>query len=154
MKASRFFWRLIRFGPRVAYAIGLGPIIGRFVLLLTTVGRKSGRLRVTPLVYVERDHTILVASARGPAADWLRNIQANRNVRVRVGRRQFDALAEPTSDGEKIADYLQSLMARNPRMFGAILRMEGLSSSPSRAELVRFGPRRPMVTLRPVNDSR
>jgi deazaflavin-dependent oxidoreductase (nitroreductase family) len=154
MKASRFFWRLIHFGPRAAYAIGLGPIIGRFVLLLTTVGRKSGRPRVTPLVYQERDHTILVASARGLEADWLRNIQSNPNVRVRVGRRQFDALAEPTTDGEKIADYLQSLMARNPRIFGAILRMEGLSSSPSRAELVRFGPRRPMVTLRPVNVSR
>ena len=153
MKASCFFWRLIHFGPRAAYAIGLGPILGRFVLLLTTVGRKSGRPRITPLVYQERDHTILVASARGLAADWLRNIQANPKVRVRVGRRQFDALAEPTTDGEKIADYLQSLMARNPRMFGAILRMEGLSSSPSRAELVRFGPRRPMVILRPVNNS-
>jgi len=153
MKASRFLWRLIHIGPRVAYAIGLGPLVGRFVLLLTTVGRRSGRPRVTPLVYVERDHTILVASARGLAADWLRNIQANPNVRVRVGRRQFHALAEPTTDGEKIADYLESLLARNPRMLGAILRMEGLSSSPSRAELVRFGPRRPMVTLRPVHDS-
>ena len=154
MKASRFLWRLIQIGPRVAYAIGLGPLVGRFVLLLRTVGRRSGRHRVTPLVYVERDHTILVASARGPSADWLRNIQANPNVRVQVGRRQFDALAEPTTNGEKIADYLQSLMDRNPRMFGVILRIEGLSSSPSRAELVRFGPRRPMVTLRPLNDPR
>jgi deazaflavin-dependent oxidoreductase (nitroreductase family) len=154
MKASRFLWRLIQIGPRVAYAIGLGPLVGRFVLLLSTVGRRSGRHRVTPLVYVERGDTILVASARGPSADWLRNIRANPNVRVQVGRRQFDALAEPTTDGEKIADYLQSLMDRNPRMFGVILRMEGLSSRPSRAELVRFGPRRPMVTLRPLNDPR
>ena len=153
MKASRFFWRLIQIGPRVAYAIGLGPLVGRFVLLLTTVGRRSGRLRVTALVYVEGDHTILVASARGPSADWLRNIRANPRVRVRVGRRHFEAIAEATTDGERIADYLESLMARNPRMFGAILRMEGLSSRPSRAELVRFGPRRPMVTIRPIADS-
>jgi deazaflavin-dependent oxidoreductase (nitroreductase family) len=153
MKASRFFWRLIHIGPQVAYAIGLGPIISRFVLLLTTVGRKSGRPRVTPLVYQERGDTILVASARGRSADWLRNIQANPRVRVRVGRRHFEAIAEATTDGEKIADYLESLMARNPRMFGAILRMEGLSSRPSRAELVRFGPRRPMVTIRPIADS-
>ena len=153
MKASRFFWRLIHIGPQVAYAVGLGRLVGRFVLLLTTVGRRSGRPRVTPLVYVERGDTILVASARGHSADWLRNIRANPRVRVRVGRRHFDGLAEATTDGEKIADYLQSLMERNPRMFGAILRMEGLSSRPSRAELVRFGPRRPMVTIRPVNDS-
>ena len=153
MKAPRFFWRLIHLGPRVAYAIGLGPLVGRFVLLLTTVGRKSGRPRVTPLVYEQRDQTIFVASARGLSADWLRNIQANPKVRVRVGRRQFDAYAEATTDGEKIADYIERLIERNPRMFGAILRLEGLSSRPSRAELVRFAPRRPMVTIRPIHDS-
>lgn len=36
------FWRFIHFGPQLAYSIGLGPILGKFVLLLTTVGRKSG----------------------------------------------------------------------------------------------------------------
>lgn len=153
MKAPRFFWRLIHIGPRIAYALGLGPLIGRFVLLLTTFGRKSGRPRVTPLAYEERNNTFIVASARGPSADWIRNIQANPKVQVRVGRRQFDALAEATTDGEKIADYLQRQMERNPRMFGAILRSEGLSSTPSRAELVRFAPGRPMVTIRPINDA-
>ena len=153
MKAPRFFWRLIHFGPRIAYALGLGPLIGRFVLLLTTTGRKSGRPRVTPLVFEQQGETILVASARGASADWIRNIQANPRVRVRVGRRQFDGLAEATTDGEKIADYLQRQMERNPRMFGAILRSEGLSSRPSRAELVRFAPGRPMVTIRPINDA-
>jgi len=128
MKAPRFFWRLIHFGPRIAYALGLGPLIGRFVLLLTTSGRKSGRPRVTPLVYEQRGGTIIVASARGHSADWLRNILANPKVRVRVGRRQFDGIAEATTDREKIADYLQRQMERNPAAFGAILRSEGLSS--------------------------
>ncbi len=72
MRAPRFFWRLIHFGPRIAYALGLGPIIGRFLLLLTTYGRKSGRPRVTPLVFEQQGETIHVASARGAAADWLR----------------------------------------------------------------------------------
>ena len=153
MKAPRFFWRLIHIGPRIAYALGLGPLIGRFVLLLTTYGRKSGRPRVTPLVYEQRGDTIIVASARGRSADWLRNIQANPKVRVRVGRRRFDGIAEVTTDPERIADYLQRQMERNPRMFGAILASEGLSSTPSRAELVRFAPRRPMVTIRPIDDA-
>ena len=61
MKAPRFFWRLIHFGPRIAYALGLGPLLGRFVLLLTTYGRKSGRPRVTPLVFEQQGETILVA---------------------------------------------------------------------------------------------
>jgi deazaflavin-dependent oxidoreductase (nitroreductase family) len=87
MNLPRFFWRLIKLGPRFAYAIGLGPLIGKFVLLLTTVGRKSGLPRVTPLVYEEQGDTIIVASARGQSADWLNNILADPKVSVRVGRR-------------------------------------------------------------------
>ena len=153
MEAPRFFWRLIRVGPRLAYALGLGPIIGRIVLLLTTYGRRTGRPRVTPLVYEQQGDTVRVASARGPSADWLRNIVANPEVSVRLGRRCFHGLAEVTTDAERIADYLERQLRRNPRAFGAILRSEGLSSRPSRAELVRFTPRRPMVTIRPIDDA-
>lgn len=149
MKLPRFLWRLFRVGPRVAYALGLGPLAGRFVLLLTTVGRKSGRQRVTPLVYEEHDGDYLVASARGPAADWLRNIQANPNVHVQVGGRRFDGCAEIVTDPARIADYLQRQYDRNPRMFGAILRSEGLPSTPTRAELEALAPKRPMVAIRP-----
>ena len=153
MKAPRFFWRLIHFGPRLAYSLGLGPLVGRFVLLLTTYGRKSGRARVTPLVFEARGDTILVASARGPSADWLRNIRANPKVQVRVGRRHFQGLAEVTTDPEEVADYLQRQFGRSPRAFGAILRAEGLSSPPSRADLIRFAPSRPMVVIRPIRDA-
>ena len=77
MKVYRIFWRSIQVGPRIAYALGSGGLVGKFVLLLTTHGRRSGRPRVTPLVYELQGDTILVASARGQSADWLRNIQAN-----------------------------------------------------------------------------
>lgn len=153
MKAPRIFWRLIHLGPSLAYAIGLGPLIGRSVLLLTTLGRRSGRPRVTPLVYEEKGGLIVVASARGRSADWLCNIRANPRVRVRVGRRQFDGTAEETADPDKIADYLQGQLERNPTMFGAILRSEGISSHPSREELVRFAPNRPMVTIHALQDA-
>ena len=153
VKASRVFWRLIQLGPRLAYALGLGPLIGNSVLLLTTYGRKTGRPRVTPLVYEQRGETLTVASARGASADWLRNIMANPKVGVRAGRRQFHGIAEATTDPEKIADYLERQLERNPGAFGAILRSEGLSSRPSRADLIRFAPRRPMVSIRPVDDA-
>ena len=153
MKAPRLLWRLFHFGPRIAYAIGLGPIVGKFVLLLTTTGRKSGQPRVTPLVYEQRGEAIYVASARGASADWLCNIQANPRVRVRLGQRQFKGLAEVINDPEKIADYLQHQYDRNPTAFGAILRAEGLPNPPSRADLLAFAPKRPMVTIHPIDDA-
>ena len=149
MNLPRFFWRIVQFGPRCAYALGLGPLIGRIVLLLTTVGRKSGQPRVTPLVYDERDGIILVASARGDRADWLRNIQANPKVKVRIGSREFASQATLVTDPEQIADYLERQFQRNPKMFGAILRSEGLPPSPSRDDLLALATKRPMVALTP-----
>jgi len=43
------------------YRAGLGPVIGRVVLLLTTTGRRSGLPRVTPLQYEQIDGAIYVA---------------------------------------------------------------------------------------------
>lgn len=153
MKPQRFLWRLFNLGPRLAYAIGLGPIVGRFVLLLTTRGRKSGRLRVTPLVYEQQGDTIIVASARGPSADWLRNIQADPRVRVRAAGREFQGTAEVVTDADRIADYLQRQFDRNPRAFAWILRAEGIPTPPSRVDLIRLAPKRPMVVLRRVEDA-
>jgi len=66
------------------------------VLLLTTQGRKSGKLRTVPVVYDERDGTFLVASSNAghwrPA--WLLNVQADPRVTVEVGPRRFAAVAE------------------------------------------------------------
>ncbi len=151
MKTPRLFWRLIHIGPRVAYALGLGPIVGRFVLLLTTTGRKSGRSVITPLLFERTDGTYLVASARGDSADWLRNIRQAPNVHVRVGDLSFDARAEEVTDSSKVAVYLQRQIERNPRAFGAILRMEGLSSRPGRHELDELATKRPMVALHPAS---
>ena len=152
MKAPRFVWRLIQVGPRLAYALGLGPLVGSFVLLLTTTGRTSGRLRTTPLVYEERNGTYHVASARGRIADWLRNIQAHPIVQVRVGRRRFEGTAEVVTDVGRIADYLDRLVRRNPKMFGAILRPEGLPTRPTRKDLEDLASKRPMVAIRPRAD--
>lgn len=152
MKAPLWFWRLVHYGPRVAYALGLGGLVGRFVLLLTTSGRRSGRPRVTPLVYEKRGEAVIVASARGRAADWLRNIEANPRVHVQVGWRQFDGLARISTDPEEIADYLQRQFDRSPGVFGAILRAEGLPHPPARADLIRFSPTRPLVVIRPTHD--
>ncbi len=44
VKKNQFsIWKLLNFPAQVLYAIGLGPIYGRLVLLLTTTGRKSGK---------------------------------------------------------------------------------------------------------------
>ena len=87
MGVVNFNWQRMKYIQklhRMLYAIGLGPVIGKIILLLTTTGRKSGLKRVTPLQYEEIDGKYYLGSARGMQADWVRNIQANPQVEIRV----------------------------------------------------------------------
>ena len=147
---SRTLLRLIKRPPQILYALGLGPIYGRLVLLLTTTGRKSGLPRVTPLQYEEMDGDIYVASALGDQADWFRNIQANPKVEVRIRSRRFAGIAEPITDPSRVADFLEFRLRRRPKMVGAIMRREGLPPNPDRADLESYAEQRALVIIRPV----
>jgi deazaflavin-dependent oxidoreductase (nitroreductase family) len=125
--------------------------VSRMVLLLTTTGRKSGLPRTTPLQYEVIDSVYYVASARGPAADWFRNLQANPHVQVRAGDNQFDALAEAITDPIRVADFLEYRLQRHPRMIGAMLRMEGLPADHTRDELEKFAAEKAVVVLHKLN---
>ena len=149
-KLPKFAWRLMKI-PGFYYKIGLGPIIGRLILLLTTTGRKSGVKRTAPLQYEQVDGAYYLGSARGTKADWYQNILANPEVEVRVKSLRFRAIAEATTDPSRIADFLELRLKRHPRMLGAMLRSEGLPRNPSREELERFAENSAMVVLRPVD---
>jgi deazaflavin-dependent oxidoreductase (nitroreductase family) len=147
----RFFWRLMKFN-RVWYSLGLGPIVGRLILLLATTGRTSGRSHVIPLQYEEEDGMIYVAAARGPKADWFLNIIANPNVEVQVRARHFHGLAEPIIDPVRIADFLELRLRLHPRMVGMMLRSEGLPTHPNRAQLEQYAAKIALVAIRPCED--
>jgi deazaflavin-dependent oxidoreductase (nitroreductase family) len=147
-RLPKFLWRLTKL-PGVLYSLGLGPLVGRLVLILTTTGRKSGLPRATPLQYEEQDGLIYVASARGQRADWFRNVVADLRVEVQVGARRFHGLAEPITDPARIADFLELRLRRHPHMIGAMLRGEGLPARPDRAQLERFAAKIAVVAIRP-----
>jgi deazaflavin-dependent oxidoreductase (nitroreductase family) len=143
--------RLLRQPPRLAYAVGLGPLLGRMVLLLTTTGRKSGLPRVTPLQYEEVGGLYYLGSARGQSADWFRNILANPHVEVRLKDRRFSCLARPVTDPQQIADFLQLRLARHPRMVTGILKRQGLPAHPSREQLENYASQLALVILDPAS---
>jgi deazaflavin-dependent oxidoreductase (nitroreductase family) len=77
---------------------------GVYTLLLTTRGRRSGKLRRTALIYErEGDSFVIVASNGGskrhPA--WYLNLVANPEVRVQVGSETFSAVARTAGVEER-----------------------------------------------------
>jgi deazaflavin-dependent oxidoreductase (nitroreductase family) len=141
--------RLIHYPPRIAYAIGLGPLLGRLVLLLTTTGRKSGRTRVVPLQYEEINGKFYLGSSRGLEADWVRNILADPQVGVRVKGRRFSGNAEVVTESGRIAEFLEERLRRHPRMVGAMLRGEGMSAASGRRELEKYAAGLSLVVITP-----
>lgn len=93
------------------------PIRPMKILLLTTVGRKSGLERTAPLPYFEYDgRTFIVASfAGGPKNPaWYHNLKANPVVGVHRGLARYEARAT-VLEGADRDHYWQRLVDDWPR---------------------------------------
>ncbi|MFF0548780.1 nitroreductase family deazaflavin-dependent oxidoreductase [Streptomyces sp. NPDC004311] len=79
---------------------------GTQTLLLTTVGRVSGRPVRTPLIYGEADGRFLVVASKGGDDAhplWYRNLTAHPEVRIQVGPRVLQGTARTASSAERAA---------------------------------------------------
>ncbi len=100
------------------YKIRLLPLLGfgRIFLVITTLGRNSGKKRNTPLEYHWIDDVITIFSSRGENSDWMKNIRKNPDsVWVRHGFHHFHAKVEiiDTFDGKKY--YMQWYVEVHPK---------------------------------------
>ncbi|MFD6105490.1 nitroreductase family deazaflavin-dependent oxidoreductase [Nocardia salmonicida] len=77
---------------------------GKPVILLTTKGAKSGKLRKTPLMRVEHDGEYAVVASLGGAPKnpvWYYNIKADPHVELRDGTTTEDYTAREVFDDER-----------------------------------------------------
>ena len=73
-------------------------------LLLTTVGRKSGKKYLFPLFYGRHGQSYYIVASKGGAPEhpgWYRNILANPEVEVQVGTEKKHARARPVTGAER-----------------------------------------------------
>lgn len=81
-----------------------GQFAGRPLLLLTTKGAKSGKERVSPLVYTTDGDRIVIIASKGGAPtnpDWYHNIVAHPDVTVEIGAEKFAARATIAEGAER-----------------------------------------------------
>jgi deazaflavin-dependent oxidoreductase (nitroreductase family) len=123
------------------------------VLLLTTTGRKTGKLRLTPLEYLYEPEleAYRVTAGWGGKTDWYRNARTDPHVQVKLGRRSFAAIAEPVAQ-EEVAQFLIEATRLNPGALKIWQRWtpEPLDGSPE--GLLRAAKYFPSLRLKPVKD--
>lgn len=81
-----------------------GQFAGVPLLLLHTTGARSGQERIAPVMYRrEGDHVYVFASRGGSPTHpaWYRNLLANPDVTVELGRDTFAARAVPLEGDER-----------------------------------------------------
>lgn len=106
------------------YRIGLLPLLGmgRIFLLLTTIGRKSGKLRRTPLEYHRLEGIIHIFILRGENADVVKNMRANPDqVNVRHGFHWYQPRIEILNDLDEKFKITKWYAGKYPKAVGSIL---------------------------------
>jgi deazaflavin-dependent oxidoreductase (nitroreductase family) len=123
---------------------GTGGLIGHRMigvptLLMTSVGRRSGKRRTAALVYAKDADSFVVVASNGGADSppgWLHNVKADSAVRVKRGRKALDARAEVI--GPDHAEYARLWKLVNERNRGRYDRYQAKTSR--RIQLVRLTP--------------
>lgn len=91
------------------YRVTNGRLGGKFpggapVLLLTTIGRKSGQRRTTPLLYLEEGGQVVVVASKGGMEHdplWYKNLVANPAVEIQIGDTTRAMVARTATAEEK-----------------------------------------------------
>jgi F420H(2)-dependent quinone reductase len=93
----------------LVYRLSRGKWLSRFpsgapVCLLTTRGRKSGRRRTVPLLYLADGNDFVVVASQGGSPQhpgWFLNLKADPSGELTIGRQRFPILARRMSEEEK-----------------------------------------------------
>jgi F420H(2)-dependent quinone reductase len=105
---ARLAWKLGSGAHAGVYRATGGKLFGRMgkspILLLNTVGRKSGKKRTSPLLYVmDGEDFVIIASKGGASAHpaWYLNLMANPEATVEIEDREVRVRAEEADSEEK-----------------------------------------------------
>ena len=87
-----------------------GQFDGAPLLLLHTVGAKTGHARVNPMMYLDLDGRRFVFASKAGAdtdPDWYRNLVAHPEVKLEVGTETYTAQAKPVDRAERDRIYAE-----------------------------------------------
>lgn len=116
----KLFMALQIFFYRLTNGKVMGSLNGMPLLLLDTVGRKSGKQRTNPLMFIrDGDNYVITASAGGAEKNpgWFYNLRANPKTTIQVMDRKLPVTAIEASPAER-ARLWASLVAQAPQFKG------------------------------------
>ena len=144
-------WRKAMFKwPIQLWRLGLGPLIGRYLMLITHTGRKSGQPRRTLVEYHEWQGRKYAPCAFGPRAQWYKNIAADPRVTIQTAAGAAPMLARRVTDPAELTGAVRHIQQRNPAMTNAYLATLGIQ--PDLSDLAARKERVYIITFDPTDE--
>lgn len=149
-KPSGVFKQLLH-APVWLFRARLGFLFGKRIVMLEHEGRRSGKLRQTPLEVVTRDgNSYVLCSGTGPNADWYRNIKANPAKGLWVGSARHQVEQRFLEDSEA-ATVFTRYEADHPKAAKRLKDLMGVSHDGTHEGRVRMVAQIPMVEMRVID---
>ena len=147
---QKFFFKFPVWFAKIGFG-GWEKLIGAEWMLITTVGRKSGKPRETMVDVMDYDaaaDTYYIEAAYGDRADWYKNMQAHPVFEARVGRRKFQATAAPLSN-EGAGEMMVLFFRKKPAYTRSVMAMVGMKFE-GEDELRALGSKLTLLAVNPV----
>jgi len=145
----KFFFKIPVVMARMGFA-GWERLIGVEWMLLTTIGRKSGKKHfsmVDVLLHDGKSDTYFIEVGFGKRSDWYRNIQAQPDFEAQVVRRKFRATAEALPC-EKTADVMVEFVRKRPTYAKSVMKMVNITFT-NEEELRRMASQWMLLAVHP-----
>lgn len=142
-------WKRLLHDPVYLYRAHLGFLLGERIIVITHIGRRSGRRYQTPVEVVEhlrQAGEYIVCSGTGPHADWYQNLLARPAAEVEVRNRRWQPTQRPLTQSEAAACFAR-YEGRHPRTAAHLLQTMGKSYDGTDAGRLEMMAEMPMIAF-------
>ncbi len=149
--------------PAVLFRLRLGWLFGNRLLMVSHVGRRTGRVRVSVLEVVAHEDDPsewYVAAAWGERSDWYRNLKQHPAAAIAVGWHRYQVVARVVDIDQAVRIHSEYVREHRwaARLVGWLIGLDLLGSDPrllaERIPLVALIAEEPTNTVAPVIGTR
>ncbi|MFN8663480.1 MAG: nitroreductase family deazaflavin-dependent oxidoreductase [Thermomicrobiales bacterium] len=129
----------------------------RCVMMLTTIGRKSGLPRTNGVSYMPVGDSYIIFAGWGVQSDWYKNLLANPEVTIQVGSKTIKATAKPVEDPARRRELMLQMRKRSgqcgpPEPMRSVLKATGVFDYEGELDMaVEQAGKLPVVEITPIS---
>ena len=133
--------------PVQLWRLGLGPVIGKVMMIITHTGRNSGLPRRTMVEHYWQNGRPYAVSGWGAQSQWVKNLLSDPRCTIQTAQGTESATAVRVNNDAELWNVYHLFMEKDPYLTKIFLAMVGIDEDPddfvahkNRVYLFRFDP--------------